>query len=345
MALLSPPPKQNDAPGGFDWLLLVFITMFGGASFVMIRTAVDTMAPAAIAVGRLWVGAIVLYAVMRQAGRTFPALFKKSNGRLTIRRSWRFMIAVGVVGNTAPFFLFPWAQQYVDSGLAGVYMAFMPIWTIGLAYLFAGEPATPRKLAGFALGFIGIVILMGPDTLKGAAGSDVKAQAALLLATFMYAASAVITRRAPPIRPRILAAGMMLVAAITATPALLFVEINPAGWSFASMASVVGLGVFPTGINGVLIIMLIRRAGAGFMALSNYFTPLFAIFMGFIFYREKLEPTVFIALAVILAGVAISQRRARTVPVAEAGDGLAADLAPMAALKKSDTAEDATAER
>ena len=58
-------------------------------------------------------------------------------------------------------------------------------------------------MAGFALGFLGVIVLMGPDAVKGALSSDLRAQIGLLLATFLYAASAVLSRRAPPIRPRV----------------------------------------------------------------------------------------------------------------------------------------------
>lgn len=291
-----------------DWVLLGLIVAFGGSSFVMIRTAVESVPPLGVAVGRIWIGAILLYAVMRAAGRRLPPLFIRTRNGFQIRRSWRWMIAVGAVGNLLPFFLFPWAQQFVASGLAGVYMAFMPIWTVALAYFFAGESLNTRKLTGFALGFAGVMILMGPDVLKGALSSDVKAQGALLFATLLYAVSAVLARRAPPIRPRVFAAGMMIVSAVLAAPALLLVDFQTESWSMASIVSVIGLGVFPTGLNGVLIIMLIRRAGAGFMSLSNYITPLWAVAMGAVIFGERLDMTVFIALALILAGVAVSHR-------------------------------------
>ena len=92
------------------------------------------------------------------------------------------------------------------------------------------------------------------------------------------------------------------------------------------------LGVFPTGLNGVLIIMLIRRAGAGFMALSNYFIPLWAVGLGAIMFQERLDWNVLGALGVILAGVAVSQRalfKKRQPPVIETGDALASGLQPM----------------
>ncbi|MEE2690664.1 MAG: DMT family transporter [Pseudomonadota bacterium] len=318
-------PATNTAPAqpkAFDWLLLAMLVALGSSSFSMIRVAVETIPPAIVSAGRLWVGAALMYAIMRFAGRRFPPFVERHAGRLRLARDWSFMLAVSFIGYAVPFFIFPWAQQYIASGLAGVYMAFMPIWTLGLAYFFAGESLTPGKIAGFAMGFTGVMILLGADIIGGAARSGVLAQAALLLATLCYAASAVISRRAPAIRPRVFAAGTVLGAAIFSTPFLLFAEWRPDDWSLASALSIVGLGAGPTGLAGLIIIIVIKRAGAGFMALANYIVPVTAVFAGAALFGEELRPRVFLALAIILAGVAVSQRRRKT-PVAATAGGLA----------------------
>lgn len=314
----------------FDWALLAGIIIVGGFSFAMIHTAVSTLPPAVIATGRLWVAAGFLYIVMRLSGRNFPPLFQRVNGRLRLRRRWGSIIAVGASGYVLPFFLFPWAQQYVESGLAGIYMAFMPIWTLALAFFFADESVNAQKLFGFILGFAGVVVLMGPDVLKGFAHSDVQAQAGLLLATFLYAASTIFARRAATMPPRVFAAGVVLTAAILASPALLLADLEPSTWTWASLLSVVGLGVGPTGLGAILIIVLIRRAGAGFMSLANYIIPVWAVGVGAALFHERLELSAFIALAVILAGVAITQhaplRRNEAPLPAGTGDALADSL-------------------
>ena len=247
---------------------------------------------------------------MKQAGREFPSLFVKTDNGKRICHEWQWMFAISVIGYVAPFFIFPWAQQYIESGLAGVYMAFMPIWTVVLAYFFANEPLGPRKIIGFVLGFIGVMILMGPEVIKGAASSGLLAQAAVLVATICYATYAVLTRRAPAIRPRVFAAGTLLCAAIIATPVLFFTELKIEQWSLLGIANVVGLGLGPTGLAGILLIILIQRVGAGFMGLANYITPVWAVILGAIVFGERLEVSVFVALAIILTGVAISQRKA-----------------------------------
>jgi len=108
---------------------------------------------------------------------------------------------------------------------------------------------------------------------------------------------------------------------------LLFTPFDPASWSAVSIASVFALGLGPTALAGIIIIMIIRRAGASFMALGNYVVPAVAVILGALIFHERLEPPVFLALAVILAGVAVSQSRKR--PVIETGDALAADIAPI----------------
>lgn len=308
------PLKGPASARPLDWLLLAMLVMISGSSFVMIRGALASMPPVAIAVIRLWLGAGLMTLIMLIAGRRFPPPLVKTGKGLRLHNSWAAMLLISIVGYTVPFLIFPWAQQFVDSGLAGVYMAFMPVWTVFLAFFFAGESLTPGKIAGFALGLAGALILLGPDVIAGAARSSILAQVGLLFATFCYAASAILMRRTRAIRPRVFAAGTILGAAIFATPALLLADLHAGQWRLASIASVVGLAVGPTGLAGLIIIMIVKRAGAGFMALANYLAPVWAVILGAVIFHERLEPRVFIALALILIGVAASQRRSKARP-------------------------------
>lgn len=308
-------PSKGKGPaeaGPLDWMLLAGLIAMGGSSFTFIHMALETAPPAVVTIGRLWLAAIFLYGAMRAKGRRFPPLLVRTIKGLRPHRLWVWMSMVGLIGYTIPFFIFPWAQQFVPSGLAGVYMAFMPIWTLMLAALFADERLTPARIAGFVLAAAGVLVLMGPDALAGISGANLLAQAGLLLATLLYAASAVMSRRAPPARRIVFSAGIVLMGALFSTPGLLFTPIDPASWSARSMLSIVALGVGPTALAGVIIIIIIRRAGASFMALANYIVPLFAVLAGAALFGERLGLNVFLALALIFAGVFISQQRARS---------------------------------
>lgn len=308
---MTDPSSDTDRPKTLDWFILTVITIIGGSSFAMIRGAVDTIPPILVALGRMWVGAFVIFILMKSSGRHLPALFENKRGSLGITSAWKHMIAIGVVGTTIPFFIFPWAQQYIDSGLAGIYMAFMPVWTLALAFFFTDETITTRKLVGFAAGLVGAIVLIGHDAISDAATTSLLPQLSILLATLLYATTAILVRRAPTIRPRIFAAGTLLSSAVFATPGLLFVEIDPQSWSMSSLLSLVGLGIGPTGLASYLIIILIKRTSASFMALANYVTPFCAVAMGALLFNERLALQSYIALAIILAGVAFSQSRSR----------------------------------
>ncbi|MFN3960388.1 MAG: DMT family transporter [Parvularculaceae bacterium] len=308
--------KGPAAAGPLDWMLLAALVVMGGSAFTFIHIGLETAPPAVVTIGRLWVAALALYVAMRAKGRRFPPLLVRTKEGLRPHRLWAWMAAVGMVGYTIPFYIFPWAQQFLPSGLAGVYMAFMPIWTLLLAAFFVDERLTAARLAGFALAAGGVLVLMGPEAIEGISGADIFAQAGLLLATMLYAASAVMSRRAPPARRIVFSAGIVLAGAVFATPGLLFNAIEPASWSARSVLSILALGAGPTALSGVIIIILIRRAGPSFMAISNYIVPLFAVLAGALLFGERLGLNVFIALALIFAGVAVSQRRAKPAPSA-----------------------------
>lgn len=303
-------PREIKAEGraeALDWALFAALVAVGGSSFAFIKEAISTVPPAAVAVGRLWVGAAFLYAVMRLGGEKLPPMLTRAGGCLRLTPAFASMLAVSAVGYAVPFLIFPWAQQFVESGLAGLYMALMPLWTIGLAHFFAGERLTPARAAGFALGFVGVAILIGGDALAGAATSSLAAQAALAIATLFYAVSVIISRRAAYVPPKTFAFVTVLGGAILATPALFLADIDPSSWSLGSVLSVTALGLGPTGIAGLLIIIVVQRVGAGFMAFANYLTPVCAVALGAVLFHERLHWSAFVALIIVLTGVAVSR--------------------------------------
>lgn len=312
--MTSPTPSAGPAAATpLDWALLALLTVLGGSSFTFIHAAIETAPPAVVAVGRLWIAAAALFFLMRAKDQNLPPLLIRTTSRRVLNPIWGWMIAIGIIGYSVPFLIFPWAQQYVESGLAGVYMAFMPLWTLGLASLFADERLTAPRVAGFLLGAAGVLILLGPETVAGLRTSGFLAQAGLLVATLCYAVSVVMARRAPATPPRILSAGVVAMGALFATPALLLSPMDPAAWSPKSLASILVLGLGPTALAGFIIFTIVARAGAGFMALANYGTPVVAVILGAAVFHERLEVSALVALGIILAGVAISQWKPKPV--------------------------------
>lgn len=296
-------PVAPPRPRLTDLFFLSVLILTGGASFSGIRYAVETAEPGVVAAGRLWVAAIAMLIYAYGTDRRLPPLLTSQR----LDKRWGFMIACGVVGYTIPFTLFPFAQQTIPSMLAGIYMAFMPLITVILARFFASEALTMRKLAGFVIGTGGVVFLIGFDALARLGDADVIAQFAMLLATTCYAAYAVTTKRAPVMPARSFAAGMLLCSAMAATPLALVSGQDWAVLSLRSMLAIIFLGLFPSALAAIMIINLIQRVGAGFMALGNYVTPLVAILFGYVLFDEPIQENFLIGLAIILAGLALAQ--------------------------------------
>ena len=303
----SPGPSEKVPPAvptAQDWMLLGLITVLGASGFAGIKVSVETAPPSIVAAGRIWVGAALLYLYMKATGRKLPPLKEQGGGWSPL---WGFAAAVGVASYTFPMFVIPVAQLSVSSLLAGIYMAFMPIATVVLAALFADEPLTRQKLAGAIIGTLGVIFLIGPMGLQGIFTQSVFAQLLLILGATGYAVGSVITRRAPEAPARSFATMMMLTAGLAATP-LALMDLRQLGEvSITSWLGIIYLGVVPTGMTSIMIILVVRRVGAGFMALCNYLIPIMAIIYGVVLFGETLAWRYAIGLCTILVGIALVQ--------------------------------------
>jgi len=172
------------------WLLLASLVFLWGSSFLFIKIALVSFSPEGLVASRLIIAALVLLAVMLKAGRRMPRE----------KRHWGWFVALAVTGNVIPFWLISWGQQGIDSGLSGILMAVMPLTTIVLAHFFVeDEPLNRFRVAGFGLGFAGIIVLMGPETLlelRGQ-GTSLLYELAVLGGALFYAVNAIIMRRRP----------------------------------------------------------------------------------------------------------------------------------------------------
>ena len=205
-----------------------------------------------------------------------------------------------------------WGQDYIDSGLTGILMAVMPLFTLGLAHFFIpGERMNFFRALGFMFGFIGVVILMGPESLLGLAEFDETfvPMLAVLAGAVSYAVSTVLSR----LRPDNDAYGAALATTLLATLMVVPFSFNSdvlgatlQGNTIALMA-VAGLGVFSTAMAAVVYFRLIARTGPGFVSQLNYLIPIWAVAIGAIFLGEQPQMNHLYALALILGGILVTQ--------------------------------------
>lgn len=294
-----------------DWLMLLGLTVMWGSAFLFTKIAVTWLPAEWVVAGRLAVAVVLLVpAALLLAGRLPRG-----------RRMWVFLVLIALLGNALPFSLITWGQRYIDSGLAGILMAIMPLATLGLAHFFVpGERITPYRVAGFLLGFAGVVVLLGPEALAtGVGGSEtLVAMLAVLGGAVCYAVSAVLARLRPPADALPTAAAVTLLAMVMMLP-LVGGEGAPAGADSASpsaLGSVLFLGAFSTATAMVVYFRLIARAGPSFVSQLNYLIPLWAVGIGVAFLGEAPQVNQLYALALILGGIAATQLERRRIELA-----------------------------
>lgn len=297
---------MTSRPGTAEWSLLLALTVMWGSAFMLTKVAVATLPHTLVVGGRLAVAALALALVALMAVRGVP------RGR----RLWVYFGLIALFGQALPFTLISWGQRYMDSGLAGILMAVMPLFTLTLAHFtIPGERFTPRRGLGFTLGFAGVVVLTGPAAvLKLSAGSgQLLPMMAVLGGAACYAIASILARLRPPSDPVSSALATTLIAAAVMVP--FAVGHGPVGAlrhaDTPALAAVTLLGLFSTALAGVVYFRLIGRAGPAFVSQLNYLIPLWAVALGISFLGETPEPNHFYALGLILAGITLAQRDTR----------------------------------
>jgi drug/metabolite transporter (DMT)-like permease len=260
-----------------DWLMLMTLVAMWGSSFLFIEIAIRSFAPTTLVAVRVTLGAVLLFGAMRMLRLKTP--------RDT--RTWWFFAVLALFGYCLPFYLITWSQKSIDSGLAGILVGCMPLATLLLAHRYVdGERITLAKSVGFVLGFAGLAVLIGPEALKQwrGAGTELLGQLACLGGALCYACNSIVTKRMPTTHALVAAA-----------------------WT-TTIAAGIWLGIGPTAIATLVYFRLIARSGPTFMSLVNYLSPIVAVSAGALLLDEPLRPTMLLALALILGGIALATR-------------------------------------
>lgn len=275
-----------------------------GGSFLFIKISLETVGPWTSAAMRTLIAGIFLSVIAPAMGQHFR--------HIQNLKSWVYGILIGAISIALPLYLLSWGQQHVSSAFAGVSMSAVPLLVLPLVYIFSpDESIGPRRIIGFLLGFLGILVLFDLEFTKiGSNLTEVLGQLACFTAALCYAVGSVMTRNAPRMPQLIFAAITLMAAALILTPLALYYEGVPTEISLRSLSSLLYLAVFASALGAVLRIHITKSAGSLFMSLTTYQIPIWAIVYSVTFSNEELPPTLFIGLLIILLGIGISQSRA-----------------------------------
>lgn len=285
------------SPGRRYLGMLVVLALIWGSSFMFIKIAVRELDPATLIFGRLSLAALTLAVVVAASSgvRSVVSGLRAYAGPLVI---------VGLVNTAAPFWLLSWGETRIDSGLASIIQASVPIFNAVLALAFFHEQRIAgAQLVGVAVGFVGVALLVGAQP-----GGKLLGALAVVGMAVCYALGGLLTRRLLlGAKPDLIALGTSLVAALAVSP---FGIARAPGHapSAGVVASIVVLGVLGTAVAYLLFFSIIAGAGAAYASLVTYLVPPVALAYGAIFLGESIGGAAVGGLALILAGVALGTR-------------------------------------
>ena len=280
------------------WPLLLGLAALWGASYLFIKVGVEGgLPPGAMMASRSLLAGVLLagYLVATTgASRTASA----------VAAAWVPSLVLGAINGAIPFWLVAWGEQHVDSGIAAIAQATVPIFSIlvGLRFL-PQERISPLRLAGVGVGLAGVAVLAGGEPAAG--GWAVAGTLAVVVASVFYASAGIYGQlRIRDIPGPVLATGSMLASAMFLLPlaVLDLPEPDPTAWAVVSLLA---LTIGGTAAAQLILFRVLRLYGARKLSLVTYLMPGFALVYGTLLLDEPVTMAAVAGLALILLGVAL----------------------------------------
>ena len=290
-----PPAPRAQLIAAFAAVYLIW-----GSTFLAIRYAIETMPPLLMAGVRFIIAGAMLYA--------WAAIREKAR---PTRTQWIGTAIVGGLLLTGGNGAVSWSEQYVPSGIAALVVANTPLWMVLFEWARpGGDRPTLKVILGIALGFIGLVLLVGPGDLMGRTSVDPRSAVVLMMGTLAWAAGSIYSRSLTlPSSPR-MSTGMQMLSggALLIVAGLLIGEGPRVNIEAISLKSALALGyliVFGAVIGFTAYIWLLTVSTAAKVSTYAYVNPVVALLLGWALAGEPLNARTGVAAAVILAGVAV----------------------------------------
>ena len=282
------------------WIVFILLGAIWSSSFLWIKIAVAELGPITLVAYRVLFGLLFGLIVVVFQRAPFPRALKE----------WAPLLILGVSNVAVPFFLISWGEKSIDSGVASILDATVPLFTILSAhFMLHDDKMTAPKVVGLLMGFAGVVVLMSKDI--GASAGSILGQIAVIVACMFYAGSNVYARKSTEDTPAIFrSVGPLLSSTVAMWIAALIFESPvqipalPVTW-----IALVWLGVFGSGIAFIMMYYLIHEIGPTRTTMVTYLFPLGGVTLGAIFLDEKLTWQIIVGAVLIIASLAVANWR------------------------------------
>lgn len=288
-----------EAFGLADWGLVSAIALMWGASFLFIDIALDDVAPGVIPFARILFGTIAL--------AVFPAARQPID-----RADWGRVGLLGVIWMTFPLAMFSIAQQWINSALAGMLNAAMPLFSAAFAALLLRRLPGRAQLVGLAIGFGGVFLIGAPGL--STSGSTAAGVLMVLVAVACYGLAVNV---AVPLQQSYgslaVIAKVQWVALVLSLPYAL-VDAPKSEATLPAAAALIALGALGTGAAFAAMAALVGRVGATRGSLTIYFIPIIAIVLGVVFRNDEVTTSALLGTPLVLLGAWLTSRADRSEP-------------------------------
>jgi drug/metabolite transporter (DMT)-like permease len=285
-----------------EWTMLLTLSALWGSSFFFFKVLVAQIPPFTVVLGRVGLAAIILNLFLLV--RRDPMTAKLPLGQFII---------MGILNNVIPFSLIVWGETRVSSGLASILNATTPVFTVVAAhFLTRTERLTWARAIGVLFGVLGVVVLVGPDAVRGLTSESLPGETACLLAALSYAFAGIYGRRFKGLPSFHVATGQITGATLVMLPIAAITERfwtlpPPSGTVWGAFA---GIALLCTVLAYILYFRILATAGATNLLLVTFLLPISALLLGSLVLGEYIQPTAFLGMALIGAGLAAIDGRA-----------------------------------
>ena len=281
-------------------ILFILAGFLWGIPYLFIRVAVDSdngFSPALVVFGRVFIGALILIPI---------SIYDKSF--FTAIKGWKYIAVYALFEMVGPWILIGTAEQKISSGLAGLLVSSVPIFSTLIASAYGDKSVwQPRRLFGIVVGFLGVFLLVGIESFTGS--SDPISILMIIAAALGYAFAVIyITRKLPGVSGVAINGIAMAMTAVFYSPALVFLWPDRAV-SHNAIYSLIALGVFSTGIAFAVFFTVMAEIGPTRASLVTYMNTAFAVVLGVIILNEPLTVGIIVGLPLVLVGSYLASRK------------------------------------